>query len=120
MVTDDDEIELGVISGVGEVIVQATLAIRDGGMAVHVAPVDVVLGLGRDGEQDCQRKQQKSDYSIQHWADFGEWCLRVVNIPSGRSSRPLSGPRRSPLVRCSNVWGEFTMLVLRMQDGSHA
>lgn len=46
-------------------------------MSVHVAPVDVVLGVDGDGDEDDQREQQKSELSIQHRIDLDLPCFSI-------------------------------------------
>ncbi len=60
MVADDDEVELGNVTSVDEVVVQAALAIGMTGVAVHVTPVHMVLGLCRgSGGQQQQAQESK-------------------------------------------------------------
>lgn len=87
---------------------------------VPISPSEVLKPVS--GKQEVERPPQALRpllwLSIQHWADLGEWLLRVVNIPSGNSPRPLSGTRRSPWGRCSEARNNFTMSMPGMQHES--
>ena len=66
-------------------------------MAVHVAPVDVVLGLGRDGDEDDRHEQQKSELSIQHGTDLGEGTMAVSHVSCGPQFSATFGAKADSL-----------------------
>jgi len=58
VIADDHEIELGIVSGVSEIVAQAPFAIGVGRVTVHIAPEDVVLGVGG---MSCQNRCEEPD-----------------------------------------------------------
>ena len=64
VVGENDEIEPGDIAGVGEVIPDRALAVGKLGVAVNIAPINMVLGQRRE----CRQKRGR-----QHAAETDRW-----------------------------------------------